>query len=107
MAWRIREFGSSIQELEHELLGKVHLKSSSITTITLYFHKNCKISVFVQVKSGQIIGYSFDNDKFTFLPKLTISCGTFTFHRMNSIENYDGEMILAYPSPDEKMQLMF
>ena len=97
VAWR----RSDSEFIEYENIHNIHLNSSSITTVAACrFNDTRNFIVFIQVKSGSI--YQFQFNEISGFKEVNdyIPCGTFTFCRM-SVLKLDGEkddIILAYPS---------
>lgn len=86
-----------MEEEEYENVGKIHLESSSISTISAAISTDSNIAVYAQIKSGKIIKFNFASNKFDAIQE--IDCGTFTFCRMSSLQA-EGDVILALPSPE-------
>lgn len=101
MAWR----KSDSEVLEFENIHSLHLESKSITTVSAVIIDNdddsdlIVMSVYIQVKSGYI--YQFDFNETSGFKKTNdpIPCGTFTFCRMSLLKLRDNsKVLLAYPS---------
>lgn len=91
MAWKRK----ACEFIEYENIHSIHFDSSSITAVSAA--NLVGIVVFAQVKSGYIYIVKFDEATGFKKTDELISCGTFTFCRMNLLE-LDGKIILAYPS---------
>ena len=93
LAWRRLE--RDFETEEYEMVGKIHLKHSSITAVSTVLI-NC-IKVFIQSKTGFIRSFAFVNGEFK--EEGSISCGTFTFCRMSTLK-VGNEVLISYPSPE-------
>lgn len=83
---------------EYENVGKVHLESASINTVSAELVNDYIFKIFVQVKAGYIKTLLFNNNGFK-AESETISCGTYTFCRMATLRCEIGTLI-SYPSTD-------
>lgn len=95
VAWR----KSESEILEFENIHRLHLNSSSITTVSAIRIRKDLMAVYVQVKSGYI--YEFNFNEISGFKKVNdpIPCGTFTFCRMSLLKiKESGYVLLAYPS---------
>lgn len=95
VAWR----RSDSEVLEFENMHSLHLDSSSITTVSAVRTANDMITVYVQVKSGYIYQYSFNETSGFKKINDPVPCGTFTFCRMSLLNLKESfKVMLAYPS---------
>lgn len=95
MAWKRVTHEESDTE-EYENVGKVHLKSASISNVSaVLINENC-IKIHVQVKAGYIKTFLFNNYEF-YEENGAIPCGTYTFCRMDTLR-FDNETLISYPS---------
>lgn len=94
VAWR----RSDSELLEFDNIHSLHLDSSSITTVSATRIDNDFV-VYVQVKSGYIYQYNFNETSGFKKINNPIPCGTFTFCRMSLLKLKESfKVLLAYPS---------
>ena len=98
VAWR----KSGREIIEYENIHSIHLESSSITTVSAVRINDFTLIVYVQVKSGYIYAFNFNETSGFAETGDPIPCGTFTFCRMSVLKlngtREEVKILLSYPS---------
>lgn len=86
-----------------EIVAQLKLELSSITTVSAV-ESIAFVTLFVQIKSGKILVYSFNGNEFNSLTEENFNCGTYTFCRMSTLSlndsNNQRKLLVSFPDAE-------